>query len=342
MDAQTQEQRRSGIGGSDVPAILGESPHRKGIDVWLEKTQRPEAEAFNGNRRTRWGNRLEPAIAAIIAEEWGAMCGVEVRRVGLARHKDRPWQLGSADRLGYLLERNGKAPPARTARLVGGGNLGQPDEGLEIKTHGFFAGKDYGEDLNEDAVPTKIRLQCDWYMSVFDLDRWNLAALIDTADDREFVILRDRELESALLEEMDRWWRIHVVEGRPPEPDGSERFDRYVRERYKDHGAEIVRRPELADKMRAYRELAAQRKALEERLEQIKQELQLAIGPAAGIESPAGVVTWKRAASNGVDYKGIVEQALTDHGVTDEERLALTARFTRPGSRRIHTKWTKE
>ena len=344
MDQQTAEARRSGIGGSDVPAILGEVPRRRSVDVWLEKTGQPEAEAFGGNKRTRWGQRLEPMIANLIAEEWGTSCGLEVRRVGLARHKDRHWQLGSADRLGYLLERKGKAPRARTAELVDKRTafLAQPDEGLEIKTHGFFAGKDYTEeDSSEDAVPTKIRLQCDWYMSVFDLDRWNLACLIDTADDREYVIQRDRELEAALLEEMDRWWRRHVVEGVAPDPDGSERFDRYVRERYKDHGVEIVRRPELAEVMREYRGAHEAAKEAEARKELAKQQLCLAIGAAAGVETPAGVVTWKRAASGGVDYKGLVETLAAEHGISAPELAAHLQKHTRPGSRRIHTKWSK-
>ncbi len=340
MDEATKALRRSGIGGSDVPAILGEVSRRKAVDVWLEKMQRPEVEAFEGNSRTRWGQKLEPLIASLISQEWGERCGLEVRRVGLARHKDRHWQLGSADRLGYLLERKGKAPKARTAELVDGGVLGQPDEGLEIKTHGFFAGKDYDqEDASEDAVPTKIRLQCDWYMSVFDLPRWNLACLIDTADDREYVIERDRDLEAALLEEMDRWWRVHVVEGRAPEPDGTERFDRYVRQRYQDHDVEIVRRPELAEVMREYRSAHEAAKAAEARKELAKQQICLAIADKAGVESRAGVVTWKRAASGGVDYKGLVETLAKEHGVADHELAAYLAKHTRPGSRRIHTKW---
>lgn len=342
MDAETMELRRSGLGGSDVPAILGEVPRRKAIDVWLEKMQRPEVEAFEGNNRTRWGQKLEPLIAQVIADEWAKACGLEVRRVGVARHKDRPWQLGSADRLGYLVERAGKAPPARTARLVKGGRLSQPDEGLEIKTHGYNAGRDYDqEDGSEDAVPTKIRLQCDWYMSVFDLPRWNLAALIDTADDREFVIERDLDLEAALLEEMDRWWQVHIVGGKMPDPDGSPRFERYVRERYKDHDVEIVRRPEMAAAMRAYREAHEAAKVAEAAKDLAKQQLCLAIGDKAGIESAAGIVTWKRAAGGGIDYSGLADELIKIHGVADHEAAALRARFQRPGSRRIHTKWTK-
>ncbi|MEN0109240.1 MAG: YqaJ viral recombinase family protein [Planctomycetota bacterium] len=53
-------ERAKRIGASDVPAILGCSPHRTMHTVWLEKTERIEPD--KGGEAARLGNRLEVAI----------------------------------------------------------------------------------------------------------------------------------------------------------------------------------------------------------------------------------------------------------------------------------------
>lgn len=56
------EWRRQGIGGSDVPVILGVSPWNTPYGLWLEKTGRKAA--FEGNFATARGQELEPVARA--------------------------------------------------------------------------------------------------------------------------------------------------------------------------------------------------------------------------------------------------------------------------------------
>ena len=67
--------RRNGIGGSDAAAIMGLSPWRTAMDVWLEKTgefTRDDEE----NEQMYWGTVLE----AVVAEEFTRRTGLKTRR----------------------------------------------------------------------------------------------------------------------------------------------------------------------------------------------------------------------------------------------------------------------
>ena len=56
MLTQEQQARRlSGLGASEVPAVLGLDPYRSPLDVYLEKTG--VLPPFEGNNFTEWGNR---------------------------------------------------------------------------------------------------------------------------------------------------------------------------------------------------------------------------------------------------------------------------------------------
>ena len=62
-------ERRKGIGGSDIAALLGMSPFRTPVDLWLDKTGR--ADPTPDNPAMRLGRELEPAVLTRYAEQTG-------------------------------------------------------------------------------------------------------------------------------------------------------------------------------------------------------------------------------------------------------------------------------
>lgn len=62
--------RRKYIGGSDVAAILGISPWRSAVDLWVDKTTPPVENGQNAAAKRR-GTRLEPYILDMIREDFG-------------------------------------------------------------------------------------------------------------------------------------------------------------------------------------------------------------------------------------------------------------------------------
>lgn len=98
-DAPTEDWyrcRRTGIGGSDVSAVLGLSAYRSRFDVWVEKTETapPEIED-DDNTAPYWGKRLEP----LLREEFAARAGVTVTLPGTLRSVRWPWMTTNLDGL---------------------------------------------------------------------------------------------------------------------------------------------------------------------------------------------------------------------------------------------------
>ncbi|MDP3766551.1 MAG: YqaJ viral recombinase family protein, partial [Dehalococcoidia bacterium] len=69
-DAAWLAARRAGIGGTDAAAILGLSPFRTPLDVYLDKTGAAQDERTE-TQPMRWGKALEPVIAEAVEERIG-------------------------------------------------------------------------------------------------------------------------------------------------------------------------------------------------------------------------------------------------------------------------------
>jgi putative phage-type endonuclease len=199
-----QEERRTGLGGSDVGVILGLDPYRTPFELWQEKTGR--SASFEGNLATRFGKHGEQ----FVAEEYGLRTGRKVQRYNtVLRHREAPL-IGHPDRL-VVPEGQKTAAWRREIRT---------DLGLEAKTANAFAVRygDWGEE-GTDQVPAHYLLQCQAYMTLTGCPRWDLAVLIGgNADFRIYHLHHDAELEGVILEEAARWWREHVISDRPPPP----------------------------------------------------------------------------------------------------------------------------
>ncbi|KVH51205.1 YqaJ viral recombinase family protein [Burkholderia diffusa] len=185
------ELRRTGIGGSDAAAALGESPYLTPYELYLDKLglapPREETE------RMRMGRRLE----AVIADEYALTRRVKLRRRNQpVRHPKYPWMFASPD------------------RLVEGQRLGLEAKSVDPAAFRFGEWGDEGS----DAVPTHYLLQTCHYMCVLGYEHWDLAALVGGNHLRVYTIHRDPELEEMLIEREHAFWKL-VEQREPPEPD---------------------------------------------------------------------------------------------------------------------------
>lgn len=84
----TQEERMQYIGGSDIPAIMGQSRWKTQYRLWAEKTGKIEMPDLSTNESVEMGNRLEQFVADIFSEKTGKA----VRKYSkIYRHKDYPF-----------------------------------------------------------------------------------------------------------------------------------------------------------------------------------------------------------------------------------------------------------
>lgn len=177
------------VGGSDIAAIVGLSPYATALDVWAEKTRRAK---FEGNRRTRAGQVLEPGILALYAEEQSV-------------------DLWFPDTM-VTSDHTGCTPDA----------VSSAGYDVQVKLVGIQQAERWGESSEgEDGVPPEVLAQIHyeaWHIAelhgVRDV-RGHVVAQIGT-DQRVYDIGIDRDFADVLVDAGRRFWRDHVVTDRMP------------------------------------------------------------------------------------------------------------------------------
>ena len=193
-------ERRKGIGGSDVGAILGVSPWKSAATVYLEKIGEIPLEG-NDSERMRIGRDLEEYVAQRFSEATGK----KVRRNNhMLHHDDYPFIFADIDR-----------------EVVGENAI------LECKTTNSYAKSQW-----ENGAPIYYELQCQHYMLVTGAERCYIACLIGNEAFTYHVIERDAEAMSALLSIEKDFWMNYVEAGQLPPPDGSEDYSEALRKMY--------------------------------------------------------------------------------------------------------------
>jgi putative phage-type endonuclease len=274
--ALTSEQiamRRTGIGGSEIAALLGEDAFSTPFDVWLEKTQgwvRPSTPDMER------GLHLEAGIA----EWYSARTGAVLVESATQRHVRVPLAFCTPDRF----ERVASA----TVRLIS----------IKSPRRGDAWGKD-----GTDDVPPGYLLQLQWEHAVCGsmmsiAPDMRLVALVD-GDLRVYEAKADLELQAWMLEYAQTWWKRHVVGGEQPPLDGSNDANRWLRTKFPRDTSPIRQASMTEDLcMLELRFVEADLKRLEGEAMALKLDLMQAIGDAGGLESPTGVITY-RADKNG-------------------------------------------
>jgi len=236
--------RATGLGGSDIAAILGLSPWESPFSLWHRK--RGAIGDVTETPVMTWGKRLEDAICLAFADEHPDL---GVTRTGTWRNTERPWQLANPD------------------RLVTGGIL-------EAKTAGDAHG--WGEP-GSPQIPIYYTCQVLWYLDTLGLDTAHVAVLIAGRDYREYAVRYDQVEAQFLRDRAAAFWQS-IQEDRPPALDGHTATYQVVRELHPDIEPVDVEIPgDLADR---YRAACAAHKAAEAAKNEACAEVLAALGTA--------------------------------------------------------------
>ena len=192
MDDQSRTQwlegRRTGIGGSDVAAILGLNDYQSAYSIWADKLGLlPEKE---DNEAMRQGRDLEDYVAQRFCEQTGK----NVRRNNrMLRSEKYPFMIANIDR-----------------QIVG------ERSGLECKTTSMMNLKKF----KNGEYPATYYCQCMHYLAVTGWEKWYLAVLVLNQGFYLYEIERDEDEISALIKAETEFWNL-VESNTPPEIDGS-------------------------------------------------------------------------------------------------------------------------
>lgn len=189
-DEEWLRERRTGIGATDTPAILGLSPWRTALHVFLDKKGQYHDEDSNPKK---WGRRMEGVIADAFGEETGLPVAPPPARI--MRHPKYAHILASLDR-----------------QTV---HEGEP-AALECKNVGLF-GDGWGEP-GTDEVPDYYLVQVQHQLAVTGWAVGYIAAVDMTREFRHYVIPRCDRLLGLVERVGDDFWN-QVQRDIPPVPD---------------------------------------------------------------------------------------------------------------------------
>jgi putative phage-type endonuclease len=195
MNAENREGwlalRRTGIGGSDAPAIMGISPWRTPLEVYFEKIGL--APALEESEPMRWGNLLEPVIRAEYARRTGYTVRYEPNES--LPHPKYAFMRASFDGLAFPREAPTRVLQCKASRSADA--WGEP---------------------GTDEVPEVYNIQVQHEMAVAHSPVADIAVLIAGSDFRIYQVEADRELQEMLIEAEAMFWsRVQARE--EPEAD---------------------------------------------------------------------------------------------------------------------------
>lgn len=288
-------QRRAGIGGSDIAALLGLSPWKTPLQLWMDKTGRSEENfAPDAVERMHWGTVLED----VVARHYADVRGVRVQRINQQlRHPECSIALANIDRA--VLEEGKRARwDDATGRVLGARNV------LECKTAHALAqnNAEWGEP-GTDEVPQQYWMQCTWYLGITGLPFADLAVLFGGQRFVTYTIGFDQTLFDDMLTEAASWWQRYVVADMPP-PATTEDDARRL---WKSHtaGREVIVDSRVAAAVEDLHAIKAQIKDLEEREREARNIILPAFEDAEAITHMGRrLATFKQnKASNRTDWK---------------------------------------
>jgi predicted phage-related endonuclease len=281
--------RSQGIGGSDVPIIVGMSPYRAPIDLWNEKIgnsiEREESLA------QLLGKMLEDGIAKVYAAQ---------EKVRL-RKRTLPYGLRFIDASlapdPVFTERFGFPTWAQIDRE----RVGDPViRAVEVKhTASFYR--------FSEGVPDDVQVQVQHALM---LTGWKAAHVVSLTGGRTLrvdTIEADAEVHLAIATACREFWQ-RVVLRQEPEPDGSDSSGRYLRSKFSDvePGKVIVATPDMKPMLAELLDARARADEAAKQYEAAKQRVMRFMEDAERIEAAGGLkITWKKPKSGSKSWKAI-------------------------------------
>ncbi|MED1201978.1 YqaJ viral recombinase family protein [Heyndrickxia acidicola] len=276
---QWLEERTKGIGGSDAGIILGLNKYRTTFELWLEKTGQVTPQELD-NEAIYWGNEMEN----VVAKEFEKRTEKKVRRSNfMYSHAEYPFITANLDRI-----------------VVGESAI------LECKTASAYIAKEW----EDDEVPDAYLVQVQHYLGVTGKQKGYIAVLIGG---NHFVwkeIERDEELIQIIFNAEKHFWEYHVIQGHPPELDGSSAAEHYLKEKYDraEKDKEIILPADFKVYLSNYEKIKTDEKLIKIAKTEIENKIKAELKDAESGLTDSFLVTWKNQSRTSVDTKALKEK----------------------------------
>lgn len=303
---QWLNERKRGVGGSDVGKVLGVSDWGTAVDVWLEKTGR--SAPVEQTEAMWFGNELEASVARRYARE----AGVEVVRHNFMAFDDEAFLVGNIDR---LVKEHGSGAPAHQGEV-------RTAVGLECKT---------SSQSPWDEVPLHYQAQVQTYMALHpSISRFDVAASFYgfAKAFKVFEVPRDEEVIASIRERTREFWLRHVVADVAPSPTCE--ADCKTLWKASNPGRKVFASDEVVRAVKSLKEFEAHIKELEAGMSEVKTSILAAMEDGEVLVGPDGakLATWKsNKDSTKTDWEAIVK------ALDPPKHLVAAWTATKPGAR---------
>jgi putative phage-type endonuclease len=263
LDAAVADVDRSRfIGGSDAAAVLGISPWRTPLDLYMDKVHPRETEGGDNLAAKLRGKRLEPYICDMLAAEHGIKL--------IARN------VRQLDPQHYFLSCEIDA-------------VTDHGENVEIKTVHPFKAKEWGDELT-DSIPVHYTAQAMHGLMITGRNVCKFAVLIGD-ELRLYRVDRDPEIILAMRAKEVAFWRDHVMPRIPPPATNSSDVLRLFE---RDLGTVLEANAAIAGDVRRLQLLKAEEKEFKEQIEACEERIKLFMQGASSLTYDGRVLcTWK-------------------------------------------------
>lgn len=310
-----EHERHKFIGGSDIAAVLGVSPWKTPLDLYLDKIA-PRVEGQRKRVFTR-GIRWEGVVAEMLTETLVAE-GHTVSVVAANRRYIDSAVPFFASEIDYEIRLDG----AEEIRNV------------ELKTVHPFLAREWGES-GGDSLPVHYMAQVMWGLGVTGRQRGYLAALFGADELRVYPVERDDETIAAMRQRAGQFWTENVMVGIPPEPatleDLSKLFDQD-----NPNAAPLLADQALVEQLLRLRAINAEVKAREAEAEAIEFVVKRAMRDCTTLVLPNGKTAceWKQRSGSWLDETALKEahpKLVRDHTRKWEKRVFTVKSFDTKG-----------
>lgn len=204
LTQEQKENRKKGLGGTDIAALFGVSPWKTPYELYLEKTV-GSLQDDKPTEQMNWGNWLEDGIA----KGYEHITGQVVQECDTIHHPEHPIFFANPDRL-----------------------LKGKKKGLEIKNVSTFLTDEWG-DAGTQKIPQHYFLQIAHYMFVTGYEEWDVAALFGGNKLQIYTFQHDKAFDELIQEEGLKFWKEHVVKEMPPPATFTKRSVEFLKKHFK-------------------------------------------------------------------------------------------------------------
>lgn len=305
LTASQIEQRRHGIGASEIAALVGEDAFQSPLDLWLKKTGRVKDEP---STQSEWGHRIED----LVCDQFAAKHGVTLVKSPTLTCDLFPLAMATPDRVIVV---DGEAMASLEAKNVGYRMM-----------HKWRKGSDAWR------APPYVCLQGQWQCLVGGFKTFHVAAFLGGRDDYDEAFAYDETLAGYLYEIAARFWRDHVIADVQPDPTNSAKDRDYLARRYPTSTGNLLSSDEEIDALaRAYNVARADEKDAKSRKAEAQNKLCARIGDEGGFAAPWGQATWLPKGKGKTSWNKVALEA----GASE----ALIAKHTKPPSKTFNLKF---